>query len=72
MPRKITTEALRKRLLAFIDTQGSQVQAAVVIGVGQAFMNAVVRRKRPLGTKIPSKLGYKPVLMYEELEEKQV
>lgn len=70
MPRSyITRDDMYRKLLKFVKQQGSQYKAAASIGIGQSFLNSVILRRRPMGTKIPLALGYRAVMVYEELKK---
>lgn len=57
--------ALRKRILALIETHGSQKNAAAALGMSAQYLSDVLRGRRTPGPKILKALGLTAVTEYK-------
>lgn len=67
MMKRITATALVKRIRAEVAEVGSQEALAARCGVSGAYLSYVLNGQRPPSKKILDALGYRRVVLYEQL-----
>lgn len=59
---------MRSVLQAFCKNAGSQAQAARLLKISRAHVSDMLRGRRDISENIARKLGYRRVVMYEEVK----
>ena len=65
-----TPEALIDRLRRVIAEAGSQDAAAKQLGISGAYLCDVMKRRREPGKKLLDGLGYRRIVVYEQVERR--
>jgi DNA-binding transcriptional regulator YdaS (Cro superfamily) len=66
----IERESLYAVLYGVVRTYGTQKKAAHALGVSQQYLTDVLHGRREIGATLLSALGYRKVVLYEQIKQR--